>query len=99
MIKQKNEEQWWWTDEENQLWNREIRKKTKADKKTWRLQQIVEEMNEKERWNGSKTLRKDYKQNVYARKDKEGKEVKLEDRAEAMASYLEEVHWGLEPVK
>ena len=79
-------------------WRSEIRKKTKADKKRWMMDQITEGIDQKERWNGSKTLRNDYKQNVYARKDKDGNEISLEDRSEAMAAYLEEVHWGKERI-
>ena len=82
-----------WTEEERKSWNTEIRKTTKADKR-WHLQQIQGEMNDKEKWSGSETMRREFKQNVDARRDKGGQLVELGDRAEAMATYLQEVHWG-----
>ena len=51
-------------------------------------------MDMKEKWNGSKILRQDFKPNVYARRDKDGNQVELDRRAESMAACLEEVHWG-----
>ena len=39
-------------------------------------------------------MRQDFKQNVYARKGKDGRDTCLNERAEAMATYLEDVHWG-----
>ena len=62
LIQQKADEEWWWTEEERTWWTKEIKRKTKADKRRWLLNQVKEGMDEKEKWNGSKTLRKDYKQ-------------------------------------
>ena len=98
MIQQKAVEEWWWTEEERQWWTWEIKRKTKANKKRWLMDQMKEDMDEKEKWNGSKALRKEYKQNVYVIEDKAGNEIMLGDKAVAMAEYLEEVQWGAEGV-
>ena len=76
------------------MWNREIKRRTKIDKEKWLLGQVQEGMTLKDKWDGTKVLRQEYKPNVYARKDKDGQEVDLDGRAEAMATYLEAVHWG-----
>ena len=94
LIQQKADEEWWWTEEERKEWAKEIRKRTRADKKAWKLEQISEDMKMKERWDGAKKLRQEYKESVYARRDKDGAEVSLDGRAEALAAYLEEIHWG-----
>lgn len=51
-------------------------------------------MSAKEKWQGAKALRKEFKQKLHTLKDMNGKEVRNENRADAMAAYLEEVHWG-----
>ena len=56
-------------------------------------------MSLKERWAGSKVLRTEYKQKAYAMKDKYGQEEEQEGRAEAMAEYLAEIHWGRKPIR
>ena len=92
LIKQRADEGWWWTECEKKWWDWEIRRKARADKKNWLLSQVEEEMLPDEKWKGLGTLRSEYKPNVYARRDKDGRTTKLNDRAEAMAAYLEVVH-------
>ena len=46
-----------------------------------------------EKWQGIKYIKNDFQPNVYARTDKNGRPVRLDQRAEATAEYLDDVQW------
>ena len=47
-----------------------------------------------EKWEGVKTVRASYKPKRYARKDRDGNIVDLDNRAEATKEHLERDQWG-----
>ena len=54
-------------------------------------------MESDEIWEGVRTVAKGYKPTRYARRDRHGNLVDLNQRAKATKEYLEHEHWGQKP--
>ena len=74
--------------------SRQIQKLFKRDQVNWIDAIIKAEMSGKDKWNGVKTVRSDYKPKRDAKRDREGTVVDIDQRAEATKDYLEKEQWG-----
>ncbi len=54
---------------------------------------VNNDMDIRDKWLGIKTIKKDFKPNLYEISDRMGNKVKLKDKAEAIADYLGNVQW------
>ena len=88
---------WCWNDsneEQRHILAKKLRKATRKDKMAYHLKIINSDMSCKDIWQSITRLRSDYVPTMYARKDKDGRRVALDKRAEATADYLSQVQWG-----
>lgn len=77
--------------------NKQIKKEARKDKKQHLLEQFNEnpaDKNKKELWKSVKGLKSKYQPKFIKMKDKNGRMVPINKRAEAIAEYLEEKHWN-----
>ena len=69
-------------------------KSLREDKTKWKNEKTKKELGEKEQWKGLKHIGQPFKPKRYARKDRNGRLVNLDMRAEATKEYLEKDQWG-----
>ena len=71
-----------------------IRKSLREDKRKWEDEVTKKELGIKEQWQGLRYIGQPFKPKRYARKDRHGRLVNLDMRAEATKEYLEKDQWG-----
>ena len=71
-----------------------IRKSLREDKRKWIDELTKEELGVKEQWQGLRYIGQPYKPKRYARRDRKGRLVNMDMRAEATKEYLEKDQWG-----
>ena len=81
------------TPGEKQLAGKQIKRMARRDKRKWKQQRVKRTMGSKEKWEGIKTLRSEFKPTLYAKRDRFGNYTSLERRAHATAEYLAEEQW------
>ena len=77
--------------------NKQIQKAARKDRKKWIVDQIDNNMDEKDFWFGLKQLRTGYKPRVYVRHNKNNQHAAPKDHAAATAEYLATTQWGYTP--
>lgn len=88
--------------EEIKLLNKELKRGATKDRNKTLLEKLnenPEDKNKKELWKAVKGLKSKYVPRYIQMRNKEGKHGALEDRAEAIADYLEKEHWHNEEVE
>ena len=71
-----------------------IRKAIKEDKDKWIDEMTKAELGVKEQWQGMRFIGQPFKPKRYARRDRNGKPVSMDLRAEATKEYLAKDQWG-----
>ena len=77
-----------------EILEREIKDQLTRDKIQWMNDLVNELLTRKDNWQGVKLIRSKYKPRRYAKRNKNGQIVDLDQRAEATKNYLEMEHWG-----
>ena len=71
-----------------------IRKLLREDKRKWEDELTKKGLGETEQWQGLRYIGQTYKPKRYARRDRNGRLVNMDMRAEATKEYLEKDQWG-----
>ena len=71
-----------------------IKKAVRKDRENMISNWVREDLNIRDQWAGVKRQKAEYKPRPFERKDKEGKDVKVTQLAEATADYLSTRQWG-----
>ena len=74
--------------DEAQEHNKKFRKLLRNDKAKQLMKEFEEDLDLRSKWMGLRMLRKGYSQAPYHRNNKEGRHIKMQDRAEEAAKYL-----------
>ena len=81
-------------DDATKAATKEFKKQVRKEKRDNMLQEIDEAINEKNKWEALRKMKKDYAPNPYTIKDKDGRHVTQKNKAQAKAEYLAEKQWG-----
>ena len=84
-MRQRNENVRNMTKEQLEMANKDIKRKLRADKRSWQNNLVKGSLSIKDKWAGIKFLKADFKPRVYARKNRHGDFVPLKDITEATA--------------
>ena len=74
--------------------NKQIQKQKRQENKKHTLKMLSNELDLRDRWLGIRNLKRPYQPTPYYQHDKDGKHIKIRDRAEAAANFLGTGVWG-----